>query len=483
MKFAVVSVVCDPIGESCSKHTWPALKAYADSHGFDHAFVGLPEGEYWKLKYDFIQSALTEYDRILYVSAHVLIRHDCPNVFELVPGDSIGMFEQGDIDPDAKAALSLASYYNSDVIVASREHSSFFGNRGDTHDVTGFKFFNLPYRYNRLVKTLQFTGEIMEDSYLANMSGLTRPDADFLIDNFKRFRVNGVPAMYKHLLIDTPGALGDCVANEPVVRYITQVLEPQAKVLIRTNFPEVFFHLSESRKNIFCIPKDAEQPAGYLRSSLQGEGLKASFNLMHCLDFGSISALGGTLPKEHRSIFLSSVYDFPELKDHILIHPGSTWPSRTFPSWYWQEIIDLLTESGYPVAIIGKTYPDGKRGTVDVDVSQCLDLRNKLSIAELIGAIRDSRMLISNDSSPIHIAGAFLNPTILLNSAKHHDFIWPHRSPELNITLGKPIEAASHKVGIVNNTRIDLCDEKEMLSRLPSAEEVLRSVNAFFSRS
>lgn len=481
MRFAVLSMIASESDRDRSRSTWPALNRFCNRFDLRPGFIDLGMDGTWEDKFNLIRSFLQEFDRILYVDPTVLLRFDCPNLFEVVPDDSIGMFEQGDLEPERKKAEGLGSLYNPFVIVASKEHLEFFS-PGRVVDSSSFNLFKLPHRFNRLPKTVPVTGEQLEDSFAVNLSesslGLTREIAE----KFNHFREYGVPKFFKRIMIDMPGALGDCVAMEPLVRYLICELEPTARVTVRTSFPDVFEHIRIVRTegSFRCVPEDWDRGQAYCHINLAHRFDRASFNLMHPLDYGGLCAFGGHVPAEHRSIRLTSKHSMNMVSGHILIHAGASWPSKTFPSDFWQSVIDKLIDDGHKIALIGKTYSDGVRGTVPIDGSRCLDLRNRLSLSELIAAIRDSKMLISNDSSPVHISGAFLNPTIMITSAKQPEFIWPKRESILNINLGSPLPNAYPKIGLANSTRIDECSLEDLRSILPTAEDVARKVESFF---
>jgi hypothetical protein len=76
--------------------------------------------------------------------------------------------------------------------------------------------------------------------------------------------------------------------------------------------------------------------------------------------------------------------------------------------------------------IIGKQIGDG-HGYVDVNGGGHFDFRDRLSIEGLIALISKAPVLITNDSAPLHIAGAFDNEIILIPTCKHPDHLLPYR--------------------------------------------------------
>jgi ADP-heptose:LPS heptosyltransferase len=125
--------------------------------------------------------------------------------------------------------------------------------------------------------------------------------------------------------------------------------------------------------------------------------------------------------------YVKSLYDI-DLKSLILVHPGKGWDSKTFPKSWWQNVINGLIENGYNVGIIGKSNSDDEgQGYVNINSDKTYDYRDILSIKQLIALISQAPVLISNDSSPIHIAGAFDNWIVLIPTCKHPDYILPTR--------------------------------------------------------
>jgi ADP-heptose:LPS heptosyltransferase len=115
----------------------------------------------------------------------------------------------------------------------------------------------------------------------------------------------------------------------------------------------------------------------------------------------------------------------------VLIHPGRHWESKTFPVEWWQEVIDGLYDKDIQVCLIG--YEDETRGTLPVEVrAGIIDTRNLLNLGGLVALISKAKVLVSNDSAPIHIAGAFDNNIVLIPTCKHPDHVLPYRHGSVN---------------------------------------------------
>jgi ADP-heptose:LPS heptosyltransferase len=121
----------------------------------------------------------------------------------------------------------------------------------------------------------------------------------------------------------------------------------------------------------------------------------------------------------------------PTEKPTVLVHAGKWWPSKTLPIEWWQSVIDKLSEK-LTVVLIGKTI-DEKQGYLPVNCPQDgIDLRDLTTLGELFALISLSKCLVTNDSSPLHIAGAFDNWIVTVPTCKHPEHILPFRNGTQN---------------------------------------------------
>jgi ADP-heptose:LPS heptosyltransferase len=163
----------------------------------------------------------------------------------------------------------------------------------------------------------------------------------------------------------------------------------------------------------------------------------ASANMMHNTDFASLNCLHKTLPDADKQFKLSTTLDdivevmeiigSVPLNDLILVHPGVGWPTKTFPPEWWSKVINGLINNGQKVAVIGKNINESQ-GHVNIKLPEGVyDLRDTQSLGGLIGIISQAKTLITNDSAPVHLAGAFDNNIIVIPTCKHPDHILPLR--------------------------------------------------------
>lgn len=480
MKKLVLTLVVGKNYEIMSNYTHPSIKSYADRIGAD--FKAVTESNctspHWE-KFNKITDFLDEYERILYIDTDILVRNDAPDIFEEVPAEQLGLFNELPYTPQRNQSLYEAcreheivlkdwdnKYYNTGVMVIPQKFKELFKKpekescnfyeQGylnaalakylETHDE---EVFGLPYKFNRMTCMDQFTGELRFASYFMHYAGF--PSLEFVLSLMERDIIRWAEDSpryeYKrNVLIDVTGGIGDQVCAEPAIRFLKEKIYPDDNVIIKSHWPELFSHLKiDAYKHTEFRPQ-MDTPYFNVRSLPEPETLMwscVSNLLSHTVDFASMALLKRILPNNNKQIKLppvkkDEVQDLKKklavgtdnLKDLVLVHPGRHWPSKTFPSSWWQSVIEDLAQD-LSVCLIGKE--DDTRGTVDVNIDQhkigepVIDTRDKLTLRELIVLISQAKILVSNDSAPIHIAGAFNNFIILIPTCKHPDHLLPYR--------------------------------------------------------
>ena len=479
------------------KLTHPSLKAYAKKIGADFLCISKPKisqtSPHWE-KFQIFE-LFNKYDRVLYVDTDIIIRDDCPDLFELIPETKLGMFKESPFTERPKEIIFdvcrqygielekwSGDYYNSGIMMISKRHRKYF--KKPELEISNFfeqsyintiiakndiKIFELTHEYNRMCCMDRFLGEHRRASYIIHYAGF--PDPNQIFEVIKNDLAAWQRKEYyypKNIYISVSGGLGDQACAEPAIRFMKKMY-PDDNIIVATHFPRLFMHLN----NVEIIEhgKANLQPDTpyYITETLPDphtlQWAIVSHLLCHPVDYSSIALMHRTLPNQEKIIKLKfdeselqAVKDLidDDLKNLILVHPGMHWESKSFPTEYWNELINKLSEK-YKVCIIGKDtdgdvpaddavhdgyYIAGARGVSDIPCPKdCYDLRNQLTLGELIALISQAKILISNDSAPIHIAGAFDNYIIVLPSCKHPDHILPYRngSSNKNIALYKKL--------------------------------------------
>ena len=476
MRNAVVTLTIGERYTELAKLTHPILKAYADKIGAEFVVIDKDHGLLHWEKYQ-IYNLLMIYNRIIFFDTDIIIRDDCPNLFDLVPYDEIALFNEGRYDNRYNAVNETVkayeadlkewdgTYYNTGTIVLSRYHMELFKdpiikdvpyveqsflNLRILLDPVKWKVFSLSHRFNRMTLMDKVLGQSRLDSYVVHYA--SAPNQEILLatiqGDLEQWAKDAPDYIYpRNIVIDVTGGIGDQATSEPAVRYFCNVLQPDDNIIILTDYPEFYSHISKTLINKKDF-KGLQEPYIVLmpQPHINAHPMHtiAPATQVHSVDFACLCLCGQMIPDEDKRIRIDvtdkgyeevlSLLKSPYVdmnKKIILVHPGLGWESKTFPKVWWEEIVDTLSKE-YQVIIIGKHMEDGnttnRNGVIKIDYpDNALDLTEMLTTDGLVALIRLSDMLISNDSGPIHIAGAFDNWIVLIPTCKHPDNVLPYR--------------------------------------------------------
>lgn len=254
----------------------------------------------------------------------------------------------------------------------------------------------------------------------------------------------------RNLLFRTWGGLGDQICAEPTLRYALKMFK-DCKISLASEHPELFQHLKFEK--VFDLKEVHPNYEKYFLfdtitppDDSNMVWLFFSHMLTNCVDFPSMCALRLQLPVNEKDIRLvprkSDLFGdakYPTYRG-ILIHPGKHWQSKTFPKTFWDKVIAKIISKGVtPILIGAKT--DDNRGTVDVDTSDyshITDLRNQLTVEESTWLCINSRVLLTNDSAPLHMAAPGRAWVGYVATCKHPDMITHWRN--VNAHFDSPVK-------------------------------------------
>jgi hypothetical protein len=468
MKLAIVTVAIGDNYAALAKMTHPTLRAYAERIGADFIVIDRTKIAETSPHYEKFQiyDLLNVYHRIIYLDTDLIVREDCPNLFDIVEPRSLGMFDEGAIMDRTQAMAQACAdyqteiknwdgrYFNTGVMVISRTHKEIF--KKPAKEIWNFyeqsyinvkafekgaKIHNLDYRFNRMSCMDKVTGEHRLASYIVHYAGVLGGLSALIPADLQAWSSGAHKSLKRHVLIEVgSNRLGDNVAVEPVVRHMIES-RPDASFAIAATHPAVFGHLREIGVAVSGFDDIQYKPdTPYLSVTTdkpREHPLKRALSAdrMHMTDYASIVAMKRTLPYAKKQIKLpvtqKGIGEVLEvvgasLADHVLVHPGKAWPSKTFPEAYWQDVIKNLVEMKLKVAVIGAD--SALTGVLGMELPEgVVDLRNLLSEEGLFAAVSMSPVLITNDSAPLHIAGAFDNEVVLIPTCKDPDLILPWR--------------------------------------------------------
>lgn len=290
---------------------------------------------------------------------------------------------------------------------------------------------------------------------------------------------NGVE---RNLLFRTWGGLGDQICAEPTLRYALKSFK-DCKVSLESEHPELFSHLRFERVYNIKSGERADHDKHLVFETItppNDSNLVWQFfshMLTNCVDFPSMCALRLQLPVEDKEVRLPDIGYKPEwdVNNAVMIHAGRHWQSKTFPREWWDAVLNELGRHKVLPVLIGANTDDN-RGTVDVSPLGCLDMRNKMSIMETVSALKRSRVLLTNDSSPMHMAVDSDCWIGFVATCKHPDHIGHWRRGQwmwrmVNHGKGGIWDVISYCPNVENEVSAEFVGEENLAKWLPMPEE------------
>ena len=307
-----------------------------------------------------------------------------------------------------------------------------------------------------------------------------------------------------NFLLCTWGGLGDVICAEPVLRWALENYK-HVDISLGSHHLPLFKHLKfkelwdlNDKKNFptfqkyFVIKTIAEE------TNLVWEFM--NHMLCNSVDYISLNMFRKQLPIESRTIRLEPgepkiKLNFDELdlfgpdglpkNPWCLVHAGQHWQIKTFPKDWWDRVLDGLLSRGVTPVLIGANSvihssktKDGKHetvGTVDVDTRGCIDLRNRTSLNDLVWLCQKTKVLLSNDSSPIHAAASGNAWIGFVATVKHPDYLMHWRRPDDHLPLEYGWRTKNFGKGGAWDIATDCPNNTEVISIDTVEDQVLRS--------
>lgn len=244
-----------------------------------------------------------------------------------------------------------------------------------------------------------------------------------------------------NFLIKSFNGLGDQVCSEPAIRYGIERFKG-VEFTVESYNPELYQHLSLKGNFKYGDLTESERSRYFaFKTQFEPDHLAGEFFLhmfMNCVDHPALNMWRFQLPVEDRNVILAPVGEQliyshgVNSKTDVVVHPGRNWKSKTFPKEFWDKVLSRLKEQGArPLIIGGKCVFDDKGGTVEVDTSGCVDLRGIMSVMQTTAVLQSARVVLTNDSGPLHLAASGSAWIGYISTVKHPDFI-THWRPNLH---------------------------------------------------
>lgn len=211
--FELRAVITIAIGEEfrqIAAMTHPLIEAYARRIGADfislHGDIAKPWQEKFRL-FDFLEL----YDRVLFLDTDVIVKPDCPDLFELVPLDDFGAWLTSRHGPRFDPLIARIqehlpdlgwrkTYFNSGVLVVSRQHRDAFVKTNEYQDEQyeqtllnyriqklGYRIFDIGYRFNHTGVASQIADRFA--SHILHYAGTGRARVDLIRSDLRHLRL------------------------------------------------------------------------------------------------------------------------------------------------------------------------------------------------------------------------------------------------------------------------------------------------------
>lgn len=154
--------------------------------------------------------------------------------------------------------------------------------------------------------------------------------------------------------------------------------------------------------------------------------------------------------------------------DYIVLAPTSRWLSKRWPINYFVEIAKYLQSIGKTVVVVGAPLETNQVKPL-LQLKGVINLMPKLSVANLLAVIKQSSLVIANDSAALHIAVGFNVPCLGLFGPTNPICVGPYNCE--NSVISTPVEYSSlnyrdPKIGDSIMKKISVAEVRSRLDNL-----------------
>ena len=295
--------------------------------------------------------------------------------------------------------------------------------------------------------------------------------------------------------------LGDTICATPTIRKVSEAYD--APISVYSKHPEVFKNLSyvESSLHYDDIHENQELKDSYdyyyqtAIALTQFNDQAVKFKHSH-MDISQIHAnfIGFTLlKKDSHCDFIADRYkpidNLPE--KYIVIHATESWPSKDWGFENWNSLCNTLD---YPIVMVGKESSEVgsfnvQKPTYDLRPKMGLDLRNKTNVHQLWHVLDKAQLVITNDSSVMHLSGTTDTEILVLGSSQRPEIRFPYRNGsqeyKIRMVLGtcdlfcaSDLKYNVREHGTLNivGPIVNCLENKETFECHPSVDSVIKEV-------
>lgn len=206
----------------------------------------------------------------------------------------------------------------------------------------------------------------------------------------------------RRIVVRRTAAMGDVLDTTPILARLKDE-NPGAEIGVQTLHGYVFMGL-----DVFVNPPWPHYELIDLDMAFEKRNRK-----VHPIESYSEVAFGDRKTRKVARLHIDRTpFNLPYNLDFdraIAVHPTKSWPQRTIPWEFWDELVALLVEDGWQVVVIG-TEQDHELA----DAENVFNTRGQLSLQRQAFMIDNCRALVCGDSGIISVAFATRTPFIPL---------------------------------------------------------------------
>lgn len=242
------------------------------------------------------------------------------------------------------------------------------------------------------------------------------------------------------LNLEECNGLGDLISATPTIKKLYESYGQ--KVTVLSKMPELFKlnpYVEKSYKAAsvdkgYFMDNYIMHNSFYLVGKKDERGVEMKYNMMDIRQFHAVH-LGFMLRQDELECYYTptdalTIDNIPE--KFVLIHPVTTWATRTWSLENWVELTKRLNDMG--IAVISTGKDSSETGFFNVDkpvfdfpIQNGLNLMNKSSIADCWHLMNKALAFVTMDSGLLHLAGTTDVFIIQLGSSIAPEFRAPYR--------------------------------------------------------
>ncbi len=102
---------------------------------------------------------------------------------------------------------------------------------------------------------------------------------------------------------------------------------------------------------------------------------------------------------------------------YVVVAPGSVWATKRWLPEYYAEVCNYVKGRGFDVVLVGSASERDVCSAVEARAGVVKNLCGVTSLREFFAVVKGARLVVSNDSSPVHVAVSVGTPVVEIYGA------------------------------------------------------------------